>query len=65
MKTDRVCCDRMGLQLNWHCDLHDTCWECPDALIAQANESYGLIIHDGGTSVIAISHCPWCGTLLG
>ncbi|HZY17518.1 MAG TPA: hypothetical protein VFE82_03505 [Ramlibacter sp.] len=25
---------------------------------------YGLIVHDGGSSAIAIAFCPWCGTKL-
>lgn len=28
------------------------------------NGTYGIPIHDGGTSVIEISHCPWCGSKL-
>ncbi|WP_423212808.1 DUF6980 family protein [Mycobacterium talmoniae] len=25
---------------------------------------YGLLIHDGGASSLAIAYCPWCGTKL-
>jgi len=25
---------------------------------------YGLVVHDGGTSSVEISFCPWCGTKL-
>ena len=25
---------------------------------------YGLIVHDGGTSVVVIAFCPWCGSKL-
>ena len=25
---------------------------------------YGIPIYDGGTSVIAINYCPWCGIKL-
>jgi hypothetical protein len=28
------------------------------------NGTYGIPIHDGGTSVIAINNCPWCGSKL-
>jgi hypothetical protein len=28
------------------------------------NGTYGIPIHDGGTSVIQINHCPWCGSKL-
>jgi hypothetical protein len=45
-----------------HPDRHD----CPDALIDYWSDSgrYGIIIHDGGGSMIEISYCPWCGTQL-
>ncbi len=26
--------------------------------------TYGIPIHDGGTSIIKINYCPWCGTKL-
>jgi hypothetical protein len=26
--------------------------------------TYGIPAHDGGSSVIEINHCPWCGTKL-
>ncbi|MFB9422507.1 DUF6980 family protein [Nonomuraea rubra] len=29
-----------------------------------AYRSYGLPIHDGGSSSIAIRYCPWCGARL-
>ncbi|MBE1589698.1 hypothetical protein H4W80_007956 [Nonomuraea angiospora] len=25
---------------------------------------YGLLVHDGGSSSVIISFCPWCGTRL-
>lgn len=25
---------------------------------------YGIPIHDGGTSMVVINYCPWCGTKL-
>jgi len=25
---------------------------------------YGIPIHDGGTSMVLINYCPWCGTKL-
>lgn len=28
------------------------------------NGTYGIPIHDGGTSVIVIKYCPWCGQQL-
>jgi hypothetical protein len=47
------------------CDLHEDRFDCPDCLVMfDAQHQYGLIIHDGGRSVIQISYCPWCGTKL-
>ena len=48
------------------CDLHSDRFECPDALVnySERRKDYGLIIHDGGSSVISIAFCPWCGTKL-
>ena len=60
----QVCCDMMGHQLNWKCDDHDDPFACPDALITKGKFGYGLIVHDGGSSVIAIAYCPWCGIQL-
>lgn len=58
------CCDRMAYDLNQVCEQHLDRHDCPDALIAEVRGGYGLIVHDGGQSVITISFCPWCGTKL-
>ncbi|MFM9835713.1 MAG: DUF6980 family protein [Methylophilaceae bacterium] len=38
-------------------------FECPDNLVTfdSRSKSYGLIIHDGGSSSIEMMFCPWCG----
>ena len=48
------------------CDSHPDRFACPDALVHRSSKSgeYGLIVHDGGSSVIDIAFCPWCGTSL-
>lgn len=48
------------------CDLNTDQFDCPDALIhfTPKFREYGLIIHDGGTSTICISFCPFCGEKL-
>jgi hypothetical protein len=58
------CCDRMALDLKQTCDRHLDKPDCPDAPVDYSPESgrYGLYVHDGGSSSIAISFCPWCGT---
>lgn len=55
------CCESMKNQLTSVCpDGHD---ECPDRLIHRST-TYGIIIHDGGSSKLGISFCPWCGANL-
>lgn len=58
------CCEMMRYQVDWKCDRHTDPAECPDALIGYFGKSktLGLLIHDGGSSFIAINYCPWCGT---
>lgn len=51
----------MAADLNQTCDEHPERVDCPDALIAEVRGGFGIIIHDGGASVIEITHCPWCG----
>jgi hypothetical protein len=60
------CCEAMTRQVDWHCDTHADRYDCSDALISFTAKfrEYGLIIHDGGTSSIIISYCPWCGARL-
>lgn len=50
----------MESNVNSTCDLHPDRFDCPDALIDNSGRSYGIIIHDGGRSVIQITYCPWC-----
>jgi hypothetical protein len=58
------CCDRMDYDLNQRCNQHENRFDCPDALINLSKGSYGLIVHDGASSVIEINFCPWCGIKL-
>ena len=61
-----ACCDSMLKHLSWKCADHASLTDCPDALVGRfgKNEDYGLFIHDGGSSYVAIAYCPWCGTRL-
>jgi hypothetical protein len=56
----------MSAQLQWSCAAHDDPFACPDALVHYTPrfDEFGLIVHDGGSSVRAIGYCPWCGTRL-
>jgi hypothetical protein len=52
----------MGRQLHWACVEHDDPTECPDSLVARLPDGqFGLRVHDGGSSIIPIKVCPWCG----
>ncbi|WP_420800288.1 DUF6980 family protein [Neobacillus terrae] len=44
--------------------MHKNPFKCPDKIIIfdENDNENGLIIHDGGTSSIGISYCPWCGS---
>ena len=46
------------------CALHPDRFDCPDALIHKSLDDYGIIIHDGGRSVVEIAFCPWCAKKL-
>jgi hypothetical protein len=54
----------MDYDLNQKCGMHEDRYDCPDALINTVRGGYGLIVHDGGSSVIEIGFCPWCGSKL-
>lgn len=58
------CCDRMAQDLAHACAQHPNRLECPDAFIAKVRSGFGLIVRDGGSSVIEIGFCPWCGSAL-
>ena len=62
------CCQLMRDNIEDGCDMHPDPFDCPDRLIYHDpdpdDESYGIIVHDGGSSYIAIRYCPWCGTAL-
>lgn len=63
---DKYCYEDMKYHANFNCDIHKGPFECPDKLILfdKRDNEYGLIIHDGGTAVIGILFCPWCGKKL-
>ena len=56
----------MSDQVERRCDEHVDRFACPDNLVAfiPKFQEYGLIVHDGGTSMIGITFCPWCGQRL-
>lgn len=60
------CCKTMSYWANYTCPEHPDPFDCPDNIISFSakGRSYGIIIHDGGSSKITIKHCPWCGSKL-
>lgn len=60
------CCEDMKRQVKPNCSANHGDTPCPDHLVSfnEVFNEYGLIIHDGGTSTVGISFCPWCGTKL-
>lgn len=60
------CCEMMRSNVENSCKDHPSRFDCPDLLInySESHNEYGIIVHDGGNSVISITFCPWCGTNL-
>jgi tryptophan synthase alpha chain len=60
------CCDTMRHYVTWECDMHPTRADCGDCIVEYwpDQDRYGILIHDGGTSMVAIAFCPWCGAAL-
>lgn len=66
LSKESPCCDMMRAQLHHECEQHSDRFDCPDALIGFfADGSTGLMVHDGGRSMILIAYCPWCATPTG
>jgi hypothetical protein len=60
------CCNAMNEQIVYRCVKHPDPYDCPDNLVTyfEKFDEYGIIVHDGGTSVCEIAFCPWCGARL-
>ncbi len=60
------CCQEMHDKVNESIDSNGVIkYDNADIIINKwGNGTYGIPIHDGGTSIIEIKHCPWCGTKL-
>ena len=60
-----LCCTDLAEHLEFDCHLHRDPLDCADAVVFRDDSGrIGLPIHDGGSSYIAIQHCPWCGSRL-
>ena len=62
----KFCCQEMKRQLTVVCSQYELPEDCPDVLIVRGASSrdYGIRIHDGGSSMVRINYCPWCGVAL-
>jgi hypothetical protein len=61
----RYCCAAMARYSTLRCDIHTDKRECPDVLVIWSNRGKpGFPIKDGGTAVVAIRFCPWCGAAI-
>ena len=58
------CCERMQEALTSTCPKHPDRHDCVDALLEERDGHYGILIHDGGSSMQTIDFCPFCGTKL-
>jgi hypothetical protein len=60
------CCETMTYWANYKCPEHPDIFACPDNILYfnSQRHTYGLIVHDGGSSSIEIEFCPWCGASL-
>lgn len=60
MTASTACCEMMAADLGRTCETHERRADCPDALIRVSSEgTFGLYVHDGGSSAIGIAFCPW------
>lgn len=43
------------------CNIHSDAWECPDMILVRIDDGFAIPIRNGGTSMLKIEYCPWCG----
>lgn len=55
------CCKTFEHHATTGCGDHASRRECPDTILDECDLGWGIPVHDGGSSVILISYCPWCG----
>ena len=64
--TKGHCCESMRYWADYRCEQHPDPAVCPKNMVfySAAEGTYGIRIHDGGSSYTEIKHCPWCGANL-
>lgn len=60
----KSCCEQMRTEATRICAMHPNRADCPDCIIVKSGCEFGIAVHDGGSSWITISFCPWCGSSL-
>lgn len=63
---EKYCCLKMSDNIFESFDKNgDINYDNPDVIINEwTSGTIGIPIHDGGTSMIEINFCPWCGSKL-
>ena len=56
-------CVHIGYHATHPCSQHEP-HDCPDVLVIKTRSGYALPVRDGGSSVVDIQFCPWCGVCL-
>ena len=65
MHNSKYCCEHMERQSELRCDTHSDPHDCPDILVIWSPQhGPGIPVRDGGSAIICIKYCPWCGTEL-
>lgn len=64
MAKESYCCEMMENKLRESCPTHGR--NCPDIVMSRLTKGpgagrFGIPVHDGGSSVVVIDYCPWCG----
>jgi hypothetical protein len=56
----------MRSQLDRNRDADEDPWDDPDVVVVYMPrfDEYGLPVRDGGSSMVVIGYCPWCGARL-
>ena len=61
LKPFKWCCSSFKDRISNKCRVHSR-YRCPDVLLDRHSDGkVGIIVHDGGCSMVVINYCPWCG----
>ena len=63
---ERYACVHLAYFVTQRCHEHEDPFDCPEAIVIYSPhfDEYGLPVRDGGSSLVTITHCPWCGDAL-